>query len=86
MQNTKEVKTVSKEMKEEHFDEIVYEEIKDNTEADVADYENHVPDVELPKDVDGYLKFADNDETVGYSKLKHTKTDDDYTKLSGCES
>ncbi|XP_060595828.1 uncharacterized protein LOC132749916 isoform X2 [Ruditapes philippinarum] len=81
LQNTIEVETVQTEMEEGHYNEDVYDEIKENTLADVADYIHPVTDVELPRDADGYVKFADNDQSVGYYKLKHTKTED-YSKSS----
>jgi hypothetical protein len=81
LQNSKEVEAVQTEMEEGHYNEDVYDEIKENTVADHADYIHPVNDVELPRDADGYVKFADNDESVGYYKLKHTKTED-YSKLS----
>ncbi|XP_060595827.1 fibropellin-1-like isoform X1 [Ruditapes philippinarum] len=81
LQNSKEVEAVQTEMEEGHYNEEVYDEIKENNVADHADYIHPVNDVELPRDADGYVKFADNDESVGYYKLKHTKTED-YSKLS----
>ncbi|XP_060576588.1 neurogenic locus protein delta-like isoform X2 [Ruditapes philippinarum] len=82
LQNTKEVEAVQTEMEEGQYIEDVYDGIKENTMTDVADYINPVNDVELPRDADGYVKFADNDQSVGYYKLKHTKTED-YSKFSG---
>ncbi|XP_060564064.1 fibropellin-1-like isoform X4 [Ruditapes philippinarum] len=81
---TTEAESVPKEIKGGHFNEAVYDEIKENTVAEVADYINQVTDVEQPRDADGYVKFADSDQSVGYYKLKHTKSED-YSKLSGCE-
>jgi hypothetical protein len=81
LQNTEEVENVQTEIEEGHYDEDVYDGIKETTVADVADYNNPAADVEPPRDADGYVKFADNDQSVGYYKLKHTKTED-YSKLS----
>jgi hypothetical protein len=81
LQNTKEIEAVQKEMEEGHYNENVYDKIEENTMADVDDYINPVTDVELPRDADGYVKFADNDQSVGYYKLQHTKTED-YSILS----
>jgi hypothetical protein len=82
LQNTKEVEAVQTEMEEGHYNEDVYDGIKENTMTDVADNTNPVTDAVQPRDADGYVKFADNDQSVGYYKLKHTKTED-YSKLSG---
>ncbi|XP_060563853.1 delta-like protein B [Ruditapes philippinarum] len=80
LQNTEEVETVQTEMEEGHYDEDVYDGIKETTVADVADYINPGADVEPHRDADGYVKFAENDRSVGYYKLKHTKTED-YSNL-----